>query len=87
MTFVQDSKTTSTLTQDSRTAVGTLTQGSKATSTLTLDNRTAVGTITQDSKVTSGNLWSSTIYPWLSTFYPWTWQGNGQIIIQDARTL
>lgn len=87
MTFIQDSKTTSTLTQESRTAVGTLTQDSKSSSTLTADSRTAVGAMTQDSRTTAGNLWSSVIFPWTSTFYPWAWAGNGQIIIQDSRTL
>lgn len=65
MSFIQDSKTSSTLTQD---------------------NRTSVGTLTQDSKATGGNLWSSTIFPWQLDF-PWLWQGNGQIINMDDRTL
>jgi len=65
----------------------TFTQDSKTVSSLTQENRTAVGTLTQDSKRVTGNLWSATIFPWISTFYPWAWAGNGQIIIQDTRTL
>lgn len=84
MTFVQDNKSSGSLTQTNRTAVASLTQNNKSSTSLSQTSRTTAATLTQNNKTTSGYLWSATIFPWQMQT-PWLWVGNGQILTLDAR--
>jgi hypothetical protein len=84
MTLTQDNKTSTTLTQESRTAVGTLTQDDKTSTVLTQEDRTAVGTLTQDSKQYSGISWGSNLLTWAQETH--TWANSIGTLTLDSRT-
>ena len=85
-TLTYDTKSSTTLTADSRSSAGSFTNDSRSTNSLSGDNRSSAGSFTNDVKNSglSLGLWISTVFPWALAF-PWTTTTDGQILSKDIR--